>query len=81
MCQVLHVRVFLSDKGLSERWGDQDEGRKGVLDVEVETVANGDGVGLVDVEKIFVFGLGISLGIAPAFKSGWKGGDSVGEFS
>ena len=77
MCQVLHVRVFLSDKGLSERWGDQDEGRKGVLDVEVETVANGDGVGLVDVEKIFVFG----LGIAPAFKSGWKGGDSVGEFS
>jgi hypothetical protein len=69
--------MFLSHKGFLERGRDQDEGREGVLDEKVEAVAHSDGAGVVDVEKIFVFGLGISLGVSPAFKSCWKGGESV----
>ena len=74
---MLHVRMFLSHKWFLERGRDQDEGREGIFDEEVEAVAYSDGAGVVVVEKIFVFGLGISLGVSPAFKSCWKGGESV----
>jgi len=73
----MHICMLLPHKWFLERGGDQDEGRKGVFDVEVEAVAYSNGVRVVFVEKIFVFGLGIVLSVSPAFQSCWEGRESV----